>query len=61
MECEVENMQQTIEDLEIASDPLYLPDPDTAKFPVHRNLTRKAGYLNARKWGWLLTWKFQSI
>ncbi|KAM6062131.1 DCC-interacting protein 13-alpha isoform 2-T2 [Chlamydotis macqueenii] len=48
MECEVENMQQTIEDLEVASDPLYLPDPDTMKFPVHRNLTRKAGYLNAR-------------
>uniref|UniRef100_A0A672VET9 Adaptor protein, phosphotyrosine interacting with PH domain and leucine zipper 1 n=1 Tax=Strigops habroptila TaxID=2489341 RepID=A0A672VET9_STRHB len=48
MDCEVENMQQTIEDLEVASDPLYLPDPDTTKFPVHRNLTRKAGYLNAR-------------
>uniref|UniRef100_A0A663MAU1 Adaptor protein, phosphotyrosine interacting with PH domain and leucine zipper 1 n=1 Tax=Athene cunicularia TaxID=194338 RepID=A0A663MAU1_ATHCN len=48
MECEVENMQQTIEDLEVASDPLYLPDPDPMKFPVHRNLTRKAGYLNAR-------------
>lgn len=49
MESEVENMQQTIEDLEVASDPLYLPDPDTTKFPVHRSLTRKAGYLNARK------------
>ncbi|KYO29765.1 DCC-interacting protein 13-alpha [Alligator mississippiensis] len=48
MESEVENMQQTIEDLEVASDPLYLPDPDTTKFPVHRSLTRKAGYLNAR-------------
>uniref|UniRef100_A0A8B9IYS8 Adaptor protein, phosphotyrosine interacting with PH domain and leucine zipper 1 n=1 Tax=Amazona collaria TaxID=241587 RepID=A0A8B9IYS8_9PSIT len=48
MDCEVENMQQTIEDLEVASDPLYLPDPDTTKFPVHRNLTRKAGYLNTR-------------
>uniref|UniRef100_A0A7M4FMJ9 DCC-interacting protein 13-alpha n=1 Tax=Crocodylus porosus TaxID=8502 RepID=A0A7M4FMJ9_CROPO len=48
MESEVETMQQTIEDLEVASDPLYLPDPDTTKFPVHRNLTRKAGYLNAR-------------
>uniref|UniRef100_A0A8B9PYR4 Adaptor protein, phosphotyrosine interacting with PH domain and leucine zipper 1 n=1 Tax=Apteryx owenii TaxID=8824 RepID=A0A8B9PYR4_APTOW len=48
MECEVETMQQTIEDLEVASDPLYLPDPDPTKFPVHRNLTRKAGYLNAR-------------
>ncbi|XP_019360154.1 PREDICTED: DCC-interacting protein 13-alpha [Gavialis gangeticus] len=48
MESEVETMQQTIEDLEVASDPLYLPDPDATKFPVHRNLTRKAGYLNAR-------------
>ncbi|XP_074861481.1 DCC-interacting protein 13-alpha isoform X2 [Carettochelys insculpta] len=48
MDCEVETMQQTIEDLEVASDPLYLPDPDTTKFPVHRNLTQKAGYLNAR-------------
>uniref|UniRef100_A0A7N4PD33 DCC-interacting protein 13-alpha n=1 Tax=Sarcophilus harrisii TaxID=9305 RepID=A0A7N4PD33_SARHA len=48
MDCEVETMQQTIEDLEVASDPLYLPDPDITKFPVHRNLTRKAGYLNAR-------------
>uniref|UniRef100_A0A8C3BLT2 Adaptor protein, phosphotyrosine interacting with PH domain and leucine zipper 1 n=1 Tax=Cairina moschata TaxID=8855 RepID=A0A8C3BLT2_CAIMO len=48
MECEIENMQQTVEDLEVASDPLYLPDPDPTKFPVHRNLTRKAGYLNAR-------------
>ncbi|XP_038264599.1 DCC-interacting protein 13-alpha isoform X2 [Dermochelys coriacea] len=48
MDSEVETMQQTIEDLEVASDPLYLPDPDTTKFPVHRNLTRKAGYLNAR-------------
>uniref|UniRef100_A0A8C6YDE4 Adaptor protein, phosphotyrosine interacting with PH domain and leucine zipper 1 n=1 Tax=Naja naja TaxID=35670 RepID=A0A8C6YDE4_NAJNA len=48
MDHEVEMMQQTIEDLEIASDPLYLPDPDTTKFLVQRNLTRKAGYLNAR-------------
>uniref|UniRef100_A0A8C0JGR8 Adaptor protein, phosphotyrosine interacting with PH domain and leucine zipper 1 n=1 Tax=Chelonoidis abingdonii TaxID=106734 RepID=A0A8C0JGR8_CHEAB len=48
MDSEVETMQQTIEDLEVASDPLYLPDPDTTKFPVHRNLTQKAGYLNAR-------------
>ncbi|XP_063147831.1 DCC-interacting protein 13-alpha isoform X1 [Candoia aspera] len=48
MDREVETMQQTIEDLEIASDPLYLPDPDTTKFLVQRNLTRKAGYLNAR-------------
>uniref|UniRef100_A0A6I8PKM6 DCC-interacting protein 13-alpha n=1 Tax=Ornithorhynchus anatinus TaxID=9258 RepID=A0A6I8PKM6_ORNAN len=48
MGCEVETMQQTIEDLEVASDPLYMPDPDITKFPVHRNLTRKAGYLNTR-------------
>nr|XP_056708112.1 DCC-interacting protein 13-alpha [Euleptes europaea] len=48
MDREVETMQQTIEDLEVASDPLYLPDPDTTKFPSQRNLTRKAGYLNAR-------------
>ncbi|KAF4024009.1 hypothetical protein G4228_015793 [Cervus hanglu yarkandensis] len=48
MDSDVETMQQTIEDLEVASDPLYLPDPDPTKFPVHRNLTRKAGYLNAR-------------
>ncbi|XP_032065429.1 DCC-interacting protein 13-alpha isoform X1 [Thamnophis elegans] len=48
MDHEVETMQQTIEDLEIASDQLYLPDPDTTKFLVQRNLTRKAGYLNAR-------------
>uniref|UniRef100_A0A8D0GI82 Adaptor protein, phosphotyrosine interacting with PH domain and leucine zipper 1 n=1 Tax=Sphenodon punctatus TaxID=8508 RepID=A0A8D0GI82_SPHPU len=48
MDCEVETMQQTIEDLEVASEPLYLPDPDLTKFPVQRNLTRKAGYLNAR-------------
>lgn len=49
MDSDVETMQQTIEDLEIASDPLYVPDPDPTKFPVNRNLTRKAGYLNARK------------
>ncbi|XP_076985041.1 DCC-interacting protein 13-alpha isoform X3 [Tamandua tetradactyla] len=48
MDSDVETMQQTIEDLEVASDPLYMPDPDPTKFPVHRNLTRKAGYLNAR-------------
>ncbi|XP_059965638.1 DCC-interacting protein 13-alpha isoform X2 [Mesoplodon densirostris] len=48
MDSDVETMQQTIEDLEVASDPLYLPDPDPTKFPVNRNLTRKAGYLNAR-------------
>uniref|UniRef100_A0A8C9AG59 Adaptor protein, phosphotyrosine interacting with PH domain and leucine zipper 1 n=1 Tax=Prolemur simus TaxID=1328070 RepID=A0A8C9AG59_PROSS len=48
MDSDVETMQQTIEDLEVASDPLYMPDPDPTKFPVNRNLTRKAGYLNAR-------------
>ncbi|XP_036286666.1 DCC-interacting protein 13-alpha isoform X3 [Pipistrellus kuhlii] len=48
MDSDIETMQQTIEDLEIASDPLYVPDPDPMKFPVNRNLTRKAGYLNAR-------------
>uniref|UniRef100_A0A8C6RD15 DCC-interacting protein 13-alpha n=1 Tax=Nannospalax galili TaxID=1026970 RepID=A0A8C6RD15_NANGA len=48
MDCDVETMQQTIEDLEVASDPLYVPDPDPTKFPVNRNLTRKAGYLNTR-------------
>nr|XP_021519855.1 DCC-interacting protein 13-alpha [Meriones unguiculatus] len=48
MDGDVETMQQTIEDLEVASDPLYVPDPDLTKFPVNRNLTRKAGYLNAR-------------
>uniref|UniRef100_A0A452STC3 Adaptor protein, phosphotyrosine interacting with PH domain and leucine zipper 1 n=1 Tax=Ursus americanus TaxID=9643 RepID=A0A452STC3_URSAM len=48
MDNDVETMQQTIEDLEVASDPLYVPDPDPTKFPVNRNLTRKAGYLNAR-------------
>ncbi|KAM5231492.1 DCC-interacting protein 13-alpha isoform 2-T3 [Hipposideros larvatus] len=48
MDSDIETMQQTIEDLEVASDPLYVPDPDPTKFPVNRNLTRKAGYLNAR-------------
>ncbi|KAL6046177.1 hypothetical protein STEG23_035487 [Scotinomys teguina] len=48
MDGDVETMQQTIEDLEVASDPLYVPDPDPTNFPVNRNLTRKAGYLNAR-------------
>uniref|UniRef100_K9IN55 DCC-interacting protein 13-alpha n=1 Tax=Desmodus rotundus TaxID=9430 RepID=K9IN55_DESRO len=48
MDSDIETMQQTIEDLEVASDPLYVPDPDPMKFPVNRNLTRKAGYLNAR-------------
>ncbi|KAG2471219.1 DP13A protein, partial [Polypterus senegalus] len=49
MESEIEIMQQTIQDLEEASDPLYPPDPDLNKIPVNRNLTRKSGYLNARK------------
>ncbi|KAJ1110225.1 hypothetical protein NDU88_007580 [Pleurodeles waltl] len=48
MDGDLETMQQTIEDLEVASDPLYLPDPDPTKLPVNRNLTRKAGYLNTR-------------
>lgn len=49
MDSEVETMQQTIQDMEEASDPLYMPDPDPNKIPVNRNLTRKAGYLNSRK------------
>ncbi|XP_057218586.1 DCC-interacting protein 13-alpha isoform X2 [Triplophysa rosa] len=48
MDSEVETMQQTILDMEQASDPLYMPDPDPNKIPVNRNLTRKAGYLNRR-------------
>ncbi|KAM4721081.1 DCC-interacting protein 13-alpha [Rhinophrynus dorsalis] len=48
MDKDVENMQQTIEDLEAASEPLYVPDPDPEVLPVNRNLTRKAGYLNIR-------------
>ncbi|XP_056591354.1 DCC-interacting protein 13-alpha isoform X1 [Triplophysa dalaica] len=48
MDGEVEAMQQTILDMEQASDPLYMPDPDPSKIPVNRNLTRKAGYLNRR-------------
>ncbi|XP_043934700.1 DCC-interacting protein 13-alpha isoform X1 [Protopterus annectens] len=48
MDSEIENMQQTIQDLEMAANLLYVPDPDTAKVPVNRNLTRKAGYLNTR-------------
>lgn len=48
MDSEIENMQQTIQDLEVAANMLYVPDPDTAKVPVNRNLTRKAGYLNTR-------------
>lgn len=50
MDSEVETMQQTIQDLEQASDLLYMPDPDPNKIPVNRNLTRKAGYLNIRKY-----------
>ncbi|XP_030061369.1 DCC-interacting protein 13-alpha isoform X1 [Microcaecilia unicolor] len=61
MDCEVETMQQTIQDLEVASDPLYLPDPDPKKLPVNRNLTRKAGYLNLRNKTGLVssTWERQ--
>lgn len=49
METELETMHQTIEDLEVASDSLYLPDPDTKIFNINRNLTRKTGYMNTRK------------
>ncbi|XP_029456786.1 DCC-interacting protein 13-alpha [Rhinatrema bivittatum] len=61
MDSEVETMQQTIQDLEVASDPLYLPDPDPKKLPVNRNLTRKAGYLNMRNKTGLVssTWERQ--
>ncbi|KAG8431901.1 hypothetical protein GDO86_019533 [Hymenochirus boettgeri] len=48
MDSDLENMHQTIQDMEAASEPLYLPDPDPKKLPVNRNLTRKAGYLNIR-------------
>ncbi|KAM4650957.1 DCC-interacting protein 13-alpha [Discoglossus pictus] len=48
MDSDVDNMQQTIQDMEVASEPLYLPDPDLTKLPINRNLTRKAGYLNIR-------------
>ncbi|XP_072438439.1 DCC-interacting protein 13-alpha isoform X2 [Chiloscyllium punctatum] len=48
METEVETMHQTIQDLEVASDSLYLPDPDTKIFNINRNLTRKTGYMNTR-------------
>ncbi|XP_069795733.1 DCC-interacting protein 13-alpha isoform X1 [Narcine bancroftii] len=48
METEQEIMHQTIQDLELASDCLYLPDPDTKIFNVNRNLTRKTGYMNTR-------------
>ncbi|XP_051776968.1 DCC-interacting protein 13-alpha isoform X1 [Erpetoichthys calabaricus] len=61
MESEIEIMQQTIQDLEEASDPLYLPDPDLNKIPVNRNLTRKSGYLNTRNKTGLVssTWERQ--
>lgn len=49
MDSEVDTMQQTIQDLDEASDLLYMPDPDPNKIPINRNLTRKAGYLNTRK------------
>ncbi|GCB72393.1 hypothetical protein scyTo_0001972, partial [Scyliorhinus torazame] len=48
MESELEAMHQTIQDLEVASDSLYLPDPDTKIFIINRNLTRKTGYMNTR-------------
>ncbi|MEE6520561.1 hypothetical protein FKM82_018459 [Ascaphus truei] len=48
MDNDVENMQQTIQDMEVASEPLYVPDPDPTKVPANRSLTRKAGYLNMR-------------
>ncbi|KAM3849985.1 DCC-interacting protein 13-alpha isoform 2-T2 [Diretmus argenteus] len=49
MEGEVGTMQQTIQQMEQACDPLYVPcDPDPAHSPVCRNLTRKQGYLYIR-------------
>lgn len=48
MDSDAEAMEQTIQDLKEASDPLYMPDPDPNRIPVNRNLTRKAGYLNTR-------------
>lgn len=49
MEEEVGHMQQTIQEMETASDPLYAPcDPDPAHSPVCRSLTRKQGYLYIR-------------
>ncbi|XP_059800158.1 DCC-interacting protein 13-alpha isoform X1 [Hypanus sabinus] len=48
METEQEIMNQTIQDLEAASDCLYVPEPDTKIFNVNRNLTRKSGYMNTR-------------
>lgn len=49
MDSDAEAMDQTIQELKEASDPLYMPDPDPNTAPVNRNLTRKAGYLNTRK------------
>ncbi|RXN10201.1 DCC-interacting 13-alpha isoform X2 [Labeo rohita] len=48
MDSDAEVTEQAIQDLKVASDPLYMPDPDPNKIPVNRNLTRKAGYLNIR-------------
>ncbi|XP_062272561.1 DCC-interacting protein 13-alpha isoform X1 [Scomber scombrus] len=49
MEEEVGQMQQTIQEMEMSSDPLYVPcDPDPVHSPVCRNLTRKQGYLYIR-------------
>ncbi|XP_067286868.1 DCC-interacting protein 13-alpha isoform X2 [Pseudorasbora parva] len=48
MDRDAEAVEQTIQDLKEASDPLYMPDPDPNTIPVNRNLTRKAGYLNTR-------------
>ncbi|TSM44159.1 DCC-interacting protein 13-alpha [Bagarius yarrelli] len=61
MDSEVDTMQQTIQDLEQASDLLYMPDPDPNKIPINRNLTRKAGYLNIRNKTGLVssTWERQ--
>lgn len=56
MDSEVDVMQQTIQDLEQSSDLLYMPDPDPNKIPTNRNLTRKAGYLNTRKYESLSCW-----
>ncbi len=50
MDSDAEATDQAIQDLKAASDPLYMPDPDPNKIPVNRNLTRKAGYLNTRKY-----------
>lgn len=50
MDSDAEATDQAIQDLKAASDPLYMPDPDPNKIPGNRNLTRKAGYLNTRKY-----------